>query len=36
MGVAEVYINMASADVARHAEFIAKFEPSQIAAYKPE
>ncbi len=33
---AEVYVKMAQADVTRHADFIANFEPSQISAYKPE
>lgn len=33
---AEVYAKMTQADVAKHAEFIRSFEPSQLSAYKPE
>ena len=32
---AEVYCKMAEAEVAKHADFIANFTPSQIDAYKP-
>ncbi|MCM1028370.1 MAG: acyl-CoA dehydrogenase family protein [Pseudoflavonifractor sp.] len=32
---AEVYVKMVQANVTRHAEYIANFEPSQISAYKP-
>ena len=33
---AEVYVKMTHAEVAKHADFIANFEPEQISAYKPE
>ena len=33
---AEVYVKMTQAEVAKHADFIANFEPEQISAYKPE
>ncbi|MDE5687802.1 MAG: acyl-CoA dehydrogenase family protein [Paramuribaculum sp.] len=33
---AEVYSKLAQAEVAKHADFIANFTPSQISAYQPE
>lgn len=33
---AEVYINLGQAEVAKHSEFIAKFQPSQVETYKAE
>lgn len=33
---AEVYCNMAEAEVAKHTDFIASFTPEQISAYQPE
>lgn len=33
---AEVYSKLAQAEVAKHADFIANFAPSQISAYQPE
>ncbi len=33
---AEVYCNMAEAEVAKHADFIANFTPAQISVYQPE
>ena len=32
---AEVYVKMTQAEVAKHADFIANFEPEQISAYQP-
>ena len=33
---AEVYVKLAQAEVAKHADFIANFTPEQLTAYQPQ